>query len=631
MLYIVLQKDIDFQKLKTIIKKKQIRHWIYLGEDTNWRIHAEKILTEKTPRISIADALDYQAWNMRQSYIEWIGKCSEQNDSQEWWASETPSKDPFGLLYLRICFYAVGRSIIRQGFTEKTIIICNSSALVLELIAYSDSINCSVEYISPNDAGTLGNRIIRSINKNVTDIVKTLPPVHIGRFFSDRYAQYIEEHPLYRKTVLNELEISREKIENKKTTIMLFTYVDNRNFTLEGKYQDPHFGPLTNMLKDRGYEIVFVARILQSIPYKEAVTRLMKTGDRFFFQELFISNNDLKKCNKRSVEYFPKMNENTFFGDIPVYKLIKEHLVDTQNVLTTNLLIDQFISNMAKSGNIPYQIMYTCEGQSWESALIWSIRKNMPETKIVAFDNVTFSKLALSMFPAQCEFSIKPLPDVLVTNGPLYSKVLLEQGYPPDLVKVGCALRHSYLWKNVESRTDQTQNQQRIQKTLLVASAGIHSDSIELISKIAEAFGGDQKYNIIIKCHPFIDVEKIKRDLGIAIAYENIFFSNDPIRNLLPSADILFYTYTSVCYEALQFKVPPVCVHLENFFNLDKLDIAPDVRWVTNSREDLQKVVSEIIQMNEEQRQKWEKKALEVVKTALAPVEPDCINVFIAL
>jgi hypothetical protein len=627
MMYIVFQKDIDFQKLKTVIEKKQIQQWIYLGEDTNWRIRAESVLSEKTTRISIADDLDHQGWNLRQSYIDWIGECSQKNDSLEWWASEIPSKDPYELLFLRICFYAVGRSIIIQGITENTLIICSSSALAQELIAFSNSVKQSVEYIPSWEVGMVNERVLKSFNTFFTRTVKSLPLIPLGRFFSARYAQYLEEHPRYRQKILHNLGIHPPHIENQKTTIFFFTYVSNRNFSPDGTYHDPHFGPLPDLLKERGYTIVFIPRVLPTIPFKDTVLRLMKTGEMFIFPEYFISDTDMKKCKMDAINYFPKFNEETSFAGIPVYHLIKEHHIERQEALTTNLLFDVIISKLANSGNVPYQIMYTCEGQSWESALIWSIRKNMPGTKVVAYDNVTFSKLNLSMFPAHCEFGIKPLPDIIVTNGPLYSDILLEEGYPPALVKVGCALRHSYLWRDRENIQKPKQYPSQIR--LLVATAGIHADAVELIKKIAVAFGGDPHYNIKVKCHPLIDVEKIKQDLGNVIVYENISFSFDPISELLYSSEIVFYTYTSVCYEALQFNVPPCCVHLENFFNLDKLDIAPDVRWVATTKEDLQRVVFEISHMSPDQRIMWERKAEHVVKAALSPVGSDCIDNFL--
>jgi surface carbohydrate biosynthesis protein (TIGR04326 family) len=254
----------------------------------------------------------------------------------------------------------------------------------------------------------------------------------------------------------------------------------------------------------------------------------------------------------------------------------------------------------------------------------------MPETRIVAYDNVTFSKMMLSMFPSKTEYNVRPFPDFLITNGPLYRNVLVEGGYPPERIRVGCALRHAYLWdKTITGHSNTNRKHEGKRLTLLVASAISHGDSIDIISKISTAFGGDVRYNIQIKCHPLINMDDLKKSLGSIIDHQNITFTDKPIRTVLASANILFYTYTSVCYEALQFKVPPVFVHLENFLNLDKLDIAPDVRWTATTQQDLKKVVSEIVQMSTDRYQIWEERAEQIVKDALQPVGSDCIEKFV--
>ena len=35
----------------------------------------------------------------------------------------------------------------------------------------------------------------------------------------------------------------------------------------------------------------------------------------------------------------------------------------------------------------------------------------MPETQVIGYDNVNFSRLALSLYPARSEIGLRPLPD----------------------------------------------------------------------------------------------------------------------------------------------------------------------------------------------------------------------------
>ncbi len=70
-------------------------------------------------------------------------------------------------------------------------------------------------------------------------------------------------------------------------------------------------------------------------------------------------------------------------------------------------------------------------------------------------------------------------------------------------------------------------------------------------------------------------------------------------------------------------------VRAESFLNLDKLKAAPDVRWMVTTPQDLRQVAGEISQMTQEERHRWQKRASEIVRSALAPMTPQCVDAFI--
>ena len=133
----------------------------------------------------------------------------------------------------------------------------------------------------------------------------------------------------------------------------------------------------------------------------------------------------------------------------------------------------------------------------------------------------------------------------------------------------------------------------------------------------------------MIKCHPQVDAEQVANQLGELGQQENVRLVDQPTRELLPSTHLLLYTYTLVCFEALQHGVMPIFVRSENFLNLDKLEVAPDVRWMASTPEDLQRVVVEIEEMTVEKRRSWENRAKVVVREALAPVGSRSADAFI--
>ena len=119
------------------------------------------------------------------------------------------------------------------------------------------------------------------------------------------------------------------------------------------------------------------------------------------------------------------------------------------------------------------------------------------------------------------------------------------------------------------------------------------------------------------------------RHLGELAQQENVCFVDKPMGELLPSARLLLYTFTSVCFEALQHDVFPIFVRSESFLNLDKLEIAPDVRWVATTPADLRRIAEQISHMSVDEHRAWQSKAYDVVRAALAPITSDCVDAFL--
>lgn len=628
-IFLALQHDINPSSLQRKLDALNIRQWIYLGEDNTWLVEIESLLSKHIKRIPIADQLDAVANNLRHQFIDWIGDMALLNDSQEWWASELPAKNPYFMLYERICLLAVGRELISTGVDKPTLIVTSTHGLFEEISSFARK-NETKTKIFTNYKINIFLKISQDvIKRQLIYILRRLPPIQKGEHISNNYKKLLEIHPEFRREVIKKNTNTNIKPFSGERSILLFTFVDHRNFLPDGSYRDPYLGPLPQMLKAKGYEVAYVPRVLYTASYEETIKKLNQTGERFFFPDWFINKKTWGECQKAASHYTPMIPETSTVGDIPTYRLTMEHITQTRQYLSDTLLYEPLIVGLAAAGIKPSQIIHTVEGHSWEHALAWSVKHHMPNTRIVGYDNVTFSLMVLSMFPSQKEYGIRPLPDRLVTNGPLYRDILISEGRPEDQIIAGCALRHTYLWKEQPERNYINNNKEDVTVNILVATAIGFGDSVELITKAAEAFGGNYDYKIIIKCHPLVNIDAIKIYLGSLLSYDNISFANEPIDLLLQSADILLYTYTTVCYEALQMGVAPIFVRSETFVNLDKLDIAPDVRWVATTPEDLNNVIRSIRCMTNEKRLAWITQAQKVVKVSLAPNSPDCINAFI--
>ena len=627
MLYVTLQSDVDLAALSQQLRASGIRQWLYLGEDSTWRVQAESAISSGIPRVSIADLLDAMSWKLRQPYIDWIGELSQLNHSLEWWASEIAAKNPFSMLYVRICLLAVARELITAGFDRPTLIVCSSPALLDEVVRFASGTGAAPQQLP--DTTTLPNlRSIGKTGRRYLGAAYRRLRLFVGRLLG-KDPRSLDVDPTSRRRLLTDRGVTAGADFAGEDAILLFTWVDHRNFSADGSYRDPHLGPLPEMLRERGYRVTYVPRVLHTIPFGEAVDRLLQTGERLFFPELFVADHEREAYQRRAQQFKPTIPIESRVGDVPVYHLAREHIEKNRHALAQTLTYESLIANLAASGVHPRQIIHTCEGHSWEQALAWSVRRHMPDTKVVGSDNGAFSRLALSMHPARNEYGLRPLPDRIVTNGPFHREILLAEGLPPEIVESGCALRHTYLWEDSACPGDVASRAYTKPIRILVATGIGFGESVELVAKAAEAFGGDPNYEIVVKCHPMVNTEQVAHHLGELAQHDNIQFVTTAVDELLPSAHVLLYTHTYVCFEALQNGVMPICVRADNFLNLDYLEAAPDVRWVATTPEDLRRVAEQISHMSIEERRRWQSKASDIVRAALAPVTPACVDAFL--
>lgn len=629
MLYVALDKDLPASLLAQKMNSLGIEEWVYLGQDNDWIRRTESELASSIHRVSTIESLDRISWHLRQPYIEWIGQLSQHNQSVEWWGSAFCAKNPYSRMYLRVCLLELAKQLIGGGIKRRTLLVFSSPALRDGVISLASEASFSVEVLSGRGSTGKWSTVPSALQDTFSALYR--PSIRVLRASRTLVSPPGDTPRPLRRNVLAKHRVRLPTRFIGDQTILFFTWIDKRSFRQDGRYQDPYFGPLPELLKERGYRVAFVARVLPSVSFEDAVARLARCGEEVVFPELLLSEQNWTECTRRAEEFSPVMPMNGAFEGLPIHQLVQEHVAETTGALADALSYQFLAANAAAAGIHPRRVIFTCEGHGWEQVMTWSVRCYMPDTKVVGYDNVTFSRQVLSMFPAQGEYGLRPLPDTIVTNGPFYRDLLIKEGMPSGMVISGCALRHDHLWKgplgNGAKRTVATVKSTPSQ--VLVATSVSPSDSVELVAYAVRALGGDPRYELIIKCHPVVDVEVIRSKLGALLQQGNVHFTDSPAQSILPSVDVLLYTYTVLCYEALAYGVPPVCVRTENSLDLDKLEAVPEVRWVARTPEELRRVVAEVLAMPAEVKQRWQERASQVVGSALSPVTPEAVNAFL--
>lgn len=585
-----------------------VDRWLYAGENAGRRIEAERGPLSGIARIEVADVLQERAWALRRPFLDRLAELGVENDSVEWWASQLAARTSFTHFFDRLCMLAAVRVVLAEPQDGTTLVVCSSPALAAEV---ARATGAAAPEPAPSRSHGSGGRVSR--------VWARLAPQPL---LSPMLRTRRDLDPRYRRRVLARSGAAAQRRVGGPRTALLFTWIDNRSFTTDGGYADPHLGPLAELLRDRGVEVAFVARILPGVPFAETVERLLATGETFVFPDAHLELEDYRSCGARAASFAPGLPADASVEGVPMAALARELLDAQRPAHAQALLLEPLLRRLAESGIRPERIVHTYEGHGWELALAWAAQRHLPETMVVGYENMNMSRLSLSMFPSALELSVRPLPDRIVTNGPAYRDVLLAEGVPAETVRVGCALRHRTLWE-----TPPTDLPLRSPLRILVATEIALGPSIELVAKAAAAFSADPRFTLTVKHHPLVDRAAVTRALGDLAG--RLEFADRPTLELLRESDMLLYTFTGVAFEALALGVPPVLVRAESTLDLDQLEFAANLRWHARTPDELRSVAAEIAALDAAALAGWRARAGAAARRALAPFHPDCVEAFL--
>jgi surface carbohydrate biosynthesis protein (TIGR04326 family) len=206
-------------------------------------------------------------------------------------------------------------------------------------------------------------------------------------------------------------------------------------------------------------------------------------------------------------------------------------------------------------GEIPNitDCLYYCEMHAWEKALNAARNRKDRNIRTIGFQHTSVSKNYFHYFYDQTETirtdkpSDLPLPDVLACNGDLMCTLLSESGYPE--IKRVEAVRQLYL-NRVLSLPTQPRKERPI---LLVAGSSSKIETKALMAFLNASFPKADEFDVWVKGHPTVPVEKIFEELGIDIPETRYTICHNNISECLRYSRAVLVPTSAVAIEALAF------------------------------------------------------------------------------
>ncbi|HMB45876.1 MAG TPA: hypothetical protein VKL21_08645, partial [Candidatus Methanoperedens sp.] len=183
------------------------------------------------------------------------------------------------------------------------------------------------------------------------------------------------------------------------------------------------------------------------------------------------------------------------------------------------------------------------------------------------------------------------------------------------------ALRHQYLYEKEKIKKNRNYN--------ILVPLGMLNDSVKLINFLYKSPINTSKYNIIIRCHPIVNLEQIRKRLNFNHDEKFSVSSIANIKEDLRRVDIVIYTSTTVCIEALMMGIPVIHIDLNEPITIDPLFRMNDLKWVVTKEEELPMIIENIYALDGLELSELQDKARKAIQDYLSEVNEDKLKEFI--
>jgi hypothetical protein len=521
--------------------------WIYLGKDVPFSLSLNKLFGEQNKRLKIADLLQDTAQETRQEYIDYIGTLSLINKTKYWWLTSISEKNPFiSNIFLYFCYIRVILKIIGE-LDKDLVIICDSTAL-MEAIAQNlqGHENVSVHLDKP-----MSTQVLLSIKNHITGYIKT---IHFLVRWTIRWL-FAKIFGLIREKYRHEHQQQGEKI-------IIHSWADYRSFRVPGKYEDVFLGCLGSDLEKIHPGVCYLIDILPTCFFPMAFFKLIGLKKQILLMEEVINPRDIILSVYSVSTHFPDLQEIPRFMNLDVTPIVLEELEkDLWNPRTFQTYLFYIVGrNIARKSNVQ-SFIYSFENLMWEKMFCLAFREFSQKTAIIGYAHSTIGKMETFYSISANERNFMPLPDTIVVNGLRAHEALINSGFDSKHIVIGGAYRYHSL------ELSQPPKRKTTIKTILVVSPDDFNASLELVIKAIRAFGNRNEITCIIKFHPTLPRRKITSYLWNIP--DNFAISEKSIDQLLPCADLVIYTGSTVAVEAVARGIPVLHVGLDLIIDRD--------------------------------------------------------------
>ena len=541
--------------------------------------------------------------DFRKQYIQFMGHLNSRHHSLLWWAMPFTNKNPLATdLCRNTSYFLLIVSLLRSGL-EQLVIVTGSPDVAAQVEEWGR-----------------------------TEGVKTINALKVREGWKRAFQRHTPAGPI--SAFLKATWIwsrlrglgPRKNFEGKY--IVIASLLHPQAFAEPGRYRDVYFGRLVDEIVREGKRAI-VFGLLQE-RWRDQIPRLKSLpleGARVVSVESYLSLRGLLKSGFMALQaYFrpPPPPWPAEIGGVDVSTLVRRAILHAcrSGSTFTNLKIYHASARFARTVPIA-RCLYPYENRSWEKMFMLGIRSSSPETRIVGYQHASVTLSHTNFILGNRESHTLPLPDAVVTTGPVVKEWLERDGnYPEGIFNAGCALR--------QSQNNHLQPRKRREEIsrVLVALATSLEEYVNTLVFLERAFDGSKEYDVQVRPHPTIPLESALRIAPLT--HQNFYSpSTGSLADDLQWADVVLYASSTVGMEAVSLGIPAIYIDLGNFLDTDPMFGWNDFKWSVSEPSELKNTIRAIEAIPDHRFREIQKQGHQYVSAYLSPVTPSRIRTFL--
>jgi len=587
------------------------RYWTYLGPDFKQREWIRKRVLSHSEFVDVYDAVQKRAGELRSHWIDVVGDLGIRYDSLEWWASSLADKNPEeSSVFLELCHLFVATELQHAHSREGILFVVENRGLrnqVRETLA--GAVPRFRWHVRIENVFLVFFSLVWAILSRFVFVCRDILPLMLLNLLSTRSSPEAE--------------------------VLFFAYWP-ASVPAE-KASLVYFGGLSEWLAKKGRRTVSI--LYRPLAFAElAAIRATHARSDVLLPWEFLAPIDVIRgiaAGLRAAR-IPEKSTLNVGGRRLNQILIEEQFRQLRSLSATRRLLLFFaLKRMGSAFRKAESFIYPYENLSIEKAICSAIRSSFPKVRLIGFQHSTVRPMLLNYFPSKAEWSRLPRPDLIVCSGEAFAKMLLDNGYPKDLVTVGSSLRFIVRDATVH-RVRRVSGEGHGIVALPISAAETH----ELVSKMLSALEEVSNFRITFKLHPAGNYDsRLIRSLARAEASTPgsgkpswAIAGDYSLTVLMGAADILIYSASSsAIFDAMSCGLPALRVLQDSSIDLKPLESDMQLTGVREARHytDIAASIGILLRMNDPSRQKYEAEAKRVLSELFAPISESGLTKFL--